>query len=684
MIEFLDLLGEMTNMIEDLNRKISKVKENLKRRQELEKILKQSDDELQKQLIRRRELSNILNKKEKEIHRLESAGINRLFYSIFKRKNYNLNKERQEYDVIKSKYDDCINSINKFQRQIVLYKEEISNYYLLDSDYDTLMKEKEDLILNRGDEAACKLVNYLDYIIDRFQENKIGIEFFRTKNIEDLDTMFSKLNPKEYEKILIAGGDGTINQVVNLMMKYDIDLPIGIFPIGTANDYARCFNLPNTIEEMLQINLQNNYTYSDIGYMNDKCFVNVASLGFLIDISQKTDRNLKNSLGTFAYYLKGIEELSKYNPINIKINSNELNYEGEILFMLIMNGRSAGGFTKVAPQASVNDGLLEVFIFKNCPIYELTPLFFRVMNGDHINSSNVICFRTDSLIVDCDEKIGTDIDGEEGSNFPLNIRVSPKRLQIITKINDEKEIIHEKTFSLYDVKNAFTQVSDNFINEIQKPFMEFKNERNTLKDVTEIIKDLPRHNTFSYINKGSLSDEYFNLASSTLDNGYLYIVLSSTGSPAGETIKKITGKQYSHASLSFDEELKTIISYNGGENLYSPGLNQEMIEYFNQKPDANIVIYKIKVNMQKKKKVLEEVRKINEEGSSYNVLGLFLPYSYKENIMFCSQFVYTMLKVAGVEYFDKRPQKVKPTDFLELDSKGCLEYCSKVFLKDTL
>jgi len=165
-MKFLDLLGGMTNMIEDLNIKISKVKDNLKRRQELEKILKQSDDELQKQLIRRKELNNILNKKEKEIHRLESQGINKLFYSIFKRKNYNINKERQEYDVIKSKYDDCTNSINKFQRQIVLYKEEISNYYLLDSDYDTLMKEKEDLILSRHDETACKLANYLERISD--------------------------------------------------------------------------------------------------------------------------------------------------------------------------------------------------------------------------------------------------------------------------------------------------------------------------------------------------------------------------------------------------------------------------------------------------------------------------------------------------------------------------------------
>ena len=217
-----------------------------------------------------------------------------------------------------------------------------------------------------------------------------------------------------------------------------------------------------------------------------------------------------------------------------------------------------------------------------------------------------------------------------------------------------------------------------------KPYSIIKIENKTAKDLAEILKDLPRHRVFSYVNRSSVNSGYFESAEKTLDNGYIYIVLSSTGSPAGEFIRRFTRKEFSHSSLSFDENLETIISYNGGENIYSPGLNQEMIEYFNKKPDANFIVYKIKAGREQKEKILEEIKLINNQGSSYNVLGLFLPYSPKKNIMLCSQFVYTMLKVGELNYFNKRPEQVRPMDFVELDQFESLEYCNRIFINQSL
>jgi len=147
--------------------------------------------------------------------------------------------------------------------------------------------------------------------------------------------------------------------------------------------------------------------------------------------------NLKNNLGVLAYYLKGIEELPKMKPINVKVSSKEINYNDEIYFMLIMNGKSAGGFKKIAPAASINDGLLDVFIFKKCALYELIPLMLNVVNGEHMNNPHVIYFQTDELTVECDRDIGTDLDGEKGSTFPLVIKTIPKTLKINTKSNNE-------------------------------------------------------------------------------------------------------------------------------------------------------------------------------------------------------------------------------------------------------
>lgn len=524
--------------------------------------------------------------------------------------------------------------------------------------------------------------NNLDSIMERFQLKGYLVHPFRLGQGIDLNEFFQRIDPAEYKKILIAGGDGTINQVLNAMLDNGITLPVGIYPAGTANDFAQNFNLPASIDEITDIYTRENYTFADIGKMNDRYFINVASLGCLVDISQKTDSKYKTSFGVFSYYLKGVEEFQKLKPVRIRIESDQFTFDDEVYFMLIMNGKSAGGFKRIAPLSVYNDGLLDIYIFKKCPLIDLMALVGKALKGEHDASPHVIYFQASNLTVRCDENIGTDLDGEKGIGFPLHVQILPSQLKINTKFNNEDGFSGTREFSFADIKYAAEQISGGVLNEMARPFKEFKIDRNVIADLLKIAADLPRHNALNYINKGSLNDDYFKTAEESLDDGYLYVVLSSTGSAAGELIRKVTKKEYSHASLSFDQDLLTIISYNGGENIYEPGLNQEMLEFFNQKGDANIIIYKIKATKKQKKQALEEVKKINSFGSSYNLLGLIVPYSHKENIMFCSQFVYTILRAVGLHYFDKKPEDVKPTDFVELDYKRNLEYHSQIFFKD--
>ncbi len=187
------------------------------------------------------------------------------------------------------------------------------------------------------------------------------------------------------------------------------------------------------------------------------------------------------------------------------------------------------------------------------------------------------------------------------------------------------------------------------------------------ENLRAVAEDLPRHDSFRYINEGSLTDDYFKEAALHLDDPHLYIIISRTGSPASEIISVFTQKQYNHASLAFDRELKTIVSYNGGERVYPPGLNMEMLDFFNKKPDASILVYKLDCLREQKERVLQKVAEINRDGSAYNMIGLVLKYSHKPNIMFCSQFVYRMLELVGLNYFSAKPNGVKPTDLIEQD-----------------
>lgn len=128
----------------------------------------------------------------------------------------------------------------------------------------------------------------------------------------------------------------------------------------------------------------------------------------------------------------------------------------------------------------------------------------------------------------------------------------------------------------------------------------------------------------------------------------------------------------------FDEALHTMISYNGGQSTYPPGLNPEMVENFRQKPDSALLVYRLRATPNQKKEILEKIREINNEGSAYNFLGLFFKISIKPNIMFCSQFVFSVLEKVGLDYFTVDHKRISPSDFVEQDRFCRLEYLRKL------
>ena len=186
------------------------------------------------------------------------------------------------------------------------------------------------------------------------------------------------------------------------------------------------------------------------------------------------------------------------------------------------------------------------------------------------------------------------------------------------------------------------------------------------------------HSSVKYVNKGSLTEEFFKKAEESFDDPWMYIVISDTGSAASEIIGSVTRRDYNHASIAFDRELETILSYNGGQNIYPPGMNAELLLHFHQKSDASVLIYRIAATREQKETILNTVKRINEEGSAYNMMGLVTKKSYKPNIMFCSQFVYRMLMVADLAYFEKLPGHVRPTDFIEMDYRRKLEFVEEI------
>lgn len=272
--------------------------------------------------------------------------------------------------------------------------------------------------------------NNLDHIVERCQDAGYQVVPVRAAKGLVIDKVLSEIDQSEFSRIIAAGGDGTVNLCVNAMVRHNINLPLAILPAGTANDFAYYFELPSEIDYQLDIALGNRTTKADVGVVNGKAFINVAALGALVDVSQKTDPNLKNAIGVLAYYLKAVTEIPQIRVLPVKLTTPEAVYEEEIYFMVVMNGESAGGFRKLSPQSSINDGKLDVIAFRKMPIVEFAPLLFEVVHGRHPNNKHVLCFQTDKLTIESTEDISTDIDGEHGEKLPLEFSVLAQRLDV--------------------------------------------------------------------------------------------------------------------------------------------------------------------------------------------------------------------------------------------------------------
>lgn len=264
------------------------------------------------------------------------------------------------------------------------------------------------------------IINELDNVIKLHQEVDMTIVPYRIQKGKDLAEALDIID-ETYSYILIAGGDGTVDSLVNAMKHRNIDIPIGILPVGTANDFGKFINMSSDVQEACKQILNSRPVAVDVGKINDDYFINVASTGLFTDISQKIDANLKNTIGKLAYYLKGIEELPNFRKLKVKLSSKECDYEGEMYLLLVFNGKTAGNLN-LAYEAEITDGKLDVIMFKAIQVMELLPLFIKLLKGEHLDSDKVVYFKTDDVYIESPEDILTDIDGERGPDFPLRIQ----------------------------------------------------------------------------------------------------------------------------------------------------------------------------------------------------------------------------------------------------------------------
>lgn len=234
-----------------------------------------------------------------------------------------------------------------------------------------------------------------------------------------------------YDIIIAAGGDGTLNEVVNGMAGLNTLPPLGVFPMGTTNDFARAMGISRRWEDYCDLVIENKTRPIDIGRVNGRHFINIAGGGTLTELTYEVPSKLKTLIGQLAYYVKGVEKMVSLSPTQLIIDAEGYDtVEGEFMLFLIANSNSVGGFEKLAPDARIDDGLLDVIAVKKCNLAEFIRLVSLALRGDHLDDPHVAYFKTPRMAVTSPGQVQLNLDGELGGELPGVFEVLPQHLHI--------------------------------------------------------------------------------------------------------------------------------------------------------------------------------------------------------------------------------------------------------------
>ena len=257
-------------------------------------------------------------------------------------------------------------------------------------------------------------------------EVKAAVKHVRSEGIElevmipwrgkDLRRFVRNALKNRVNRIVAGGGDGTLNDVLNAMLRCEKapQASIGILPLGTANDFARGNGIDaKNLAAALRLACTGTPTPIDVGRMNGRYFINVASGGFGAEVTATTPKELKRKLGGGAYALMGLVKAANLQPAQARVllPDGEV-VAGEILVMAVGNSRFAGGGFEVAPKADLTDGLLDLVALGNPSLAKLGQLIDELADPSGEGHQTFFYRQLDRFVLETDRPFHINLDGE--------------------------------------------------------------------------------------------------------------------------------------------------------------------------------------------------------------------------------------------------------------------------------
>jgi diacylglycerol kinase (ATP) len=257
-----------------------------------------------------------------------------------------------------------------------------------------------------------------------------------TTHIGEAELMARRGVAEGFQKIVAAGGDGTINEVVNGICQSGagpaITAKLGLLPIGTMNVFATELGLPVHDLELCWNIVQSDSTRAvDLAKANQKFFVQLAGVGLDAQVVKETSAQLKRNFGPLSYLISAAQ-IAARQPPRLSIQSEEAPVQ-EGSFVLVGNGRLYGGPFPFFKHAAIDDGLLDVIIFKSLGYLEIIKYLQNVVFSDDIRVPEIEYFQTRRLRVESDQLVPVELDGEVLGNCPVEFSLEERSLRVLVQ-----------------------------------------------------------------------------------------------------------------------------------------------------------------------------------------------------------------------------------------------------------
>lgn len=274
-------------------------------------------------------------------------------------------------------------------------------------------------------------------------KNKFDVEVFETQSENHAIELAATASEKEVDVILSAGGDGTLNQIINglLSSQNKTKSPtLGIIPLGTGNDFARTCGIKADVNQLLQFLESNKAEPVDIGLVNcvdennkavQRYFINACSLGMgpeVVKRLKKSDR----SLGPSLTYLKAITStFFAHQPQEVFAKSASWEWKGKVRVLAIANGKSFGNALYIAPDADIQDGQFNAFVAGDLPLWKFLIYLQTIKSGKKIIDRKITYNKLNALELTAPEPCAIETEGEAIGFLPARISLLPRLINVL-------------------------------------------------------------------------------------------------------------------------------------------------------------------------------------------------------------------------------------------------------------